>query len=435
MITPVHLIRTKRDGLPMTREELQRLVTGVVDGSLMDYQLSAWLMAAYLQGLSHQETVALTEAMLHSGDVLTLPSVTRPKVDKHSTGGVGDKITLCLVPMVAACGVAVPMIAGRGLGHTGGTLDKLEAIPGFSTRLSPKQFEAAVRRVGACIIGQTERLAPADRRMYAMRDVTGTVECIPLIVASILSKKLAAGIDGLVLDVKVGRGAFMRDLASARALAHALVRVGQAAGKRVSAILTSMDLPLGRMVGNALEVREAIDVLRGKGPADVTEITVALGVEMLLNAGVAPDRRSARTLLGNAVKSGEALTVFKNMLKAQGGNAAVVDQPELLPRAPYQVAVPAPRSGVVADIDPMAVGELAVEIGAGRLRLEDEVDPSVGIELCAPVGTAVRKGEKLAVLHVADRRASAAVKALQAAIVVRRSAAPALPLVIERIRR
>ena len=285
--SPVELIIAKRDGGTHAPAEIRAFIDAFVRGEVADYQMSAWLMATFLRGLDDVETVALTEAMLHSGDVLRLPSVELGKVDKHSTGGVGDKISICLAPLVAACGVAVPMISGRGLGHTGGTLDKLEAIPGYSVNIDAKKFERIVREVGVSMIGQTARLAPADKRIYALRDVTGTVECIPLIVASILSKKLAEGIDGLVLDVKVGRGAFMKDLASARALAKALVRVGTRAGKRVVALLTDMSVPIGTTIGNALETREAIEVLNDLGPPDTRELTLALGVEMLLLGGAA----------------------------------------------------------------------------------------------------------------------------------------------------
>src|SRR3954469_20674 len=281
-MNPVEFVRCKRDGREHPPQDVKAFIDAFVAGEVADYQASAWLMAAFLNGLSRKETLALTQAMLHSGSVLTLPSVKHVRVDKHSTGGVGDKISLCLAPLVAACGVAVPMISGRGLGHTGGTLDKLEAIPGFRVNLDAKRFERIVRDVGTCLIGQTETLAPADKRLYALRDVTATVECVPLIVASILSKKLAEGIDGLVLDVKCGSGAFMRDLKSARALAQALVSVGRGAGKRVSALITDMSAPIGRTIGNALETREAIDILQNGGPADTRALTLELAAEMLV---------------------------------------------------------------------------------------------------------------------------------------------------------
>jgi len=289
------MIRSKRDGHAHSAAEIDDFIEHFASGAVADYQMSAWLMAVFARGMSDGETVALTNAMLHSGKVLRLPSVKAVKVDKHSTGGVGDKISLCLAPLVAACGVAVPMISGRGLGHTGGTLDKLEAIPGYRVQLTPRRFERIVREVGVSMIGQSAELAPADRRIYALRDVTATVECIPLIVASILSKKLAEGIDGLVLDVKVGRGAFMKDLKSARALAQALVRVGTRAGKRVVALLTAMDSPIGRAIGNGLETREAIEILQNAGPADTRELTLTLGAEMLLLGKAERSLASART--------------------------------------------------------------------------------------------------------------------------------------------
>jgi pyrimidine-nucleoside phosphorylase len=300
----VELIRKKRDGHALSAAEIEAFIRDYLDDRIADYQMSAFLMAVFWRGLTPRETLALTRAMLHSGDVLGLTHVRAPKVDKHSTGGVGDKISLALGPLVAACGVAVPMIAGRGLGHTGGTLDKLEAIPGYDTQLDPRRFERVVSEVGVSIIGQTPGLAPADRRMYALRDVTGTVESIPLIVASILSKKLAAGLDGLVLDVKVGRGAFMPDLERARVLARALVAVARGAGLRISALLTRMDVPIGRAIGNALETREAIELLRDGGPGDTRELTLALGAEMLRLGGVARRAEAARQELETALTTG-----------------------------------------------------------------------------------------------------------------------------------
>jgi pyrimidine-nucleoside phosphorylase len=403
MLNPVELIVRKREGDALAPDEIRMLVEGFVDGSVPDYQMSAWLMACFFRGLSDTETEALTSTMLHSGRVLSLPSVRAPKVDKHSTGGVGDKISLCVAPLVAACGVAVPMISGRGLGHTGGTLDKLEAIPGYQVRLTTRRFERIVREVGVSMIGQTDVLAPADRRMYALRDVTGTVECIPLIVASILSKKLAEGIDGLVLDVKVGRGAFMKDLRSARALARALVRVGTRAGKRVSALLTSMDAPIGRSIGNALETAEAIEVLRGRGPTDTRELTLSLGTEMLLVSGRFVSARTARRELERALASGEALERFRRMVRAQGGDVRAVDDPTLLPRAKVRLPILAAASGVVGSIDAHELGLVAVVLGAGRTRADQAVDPGAGILLEVGVGARVERGQPLAVVHASRR--------------------------------
>ncbi|HWO13591.1 MAG TPA: thymidine phosphorylase, partial [Polyangiaceae bacterium] len=343
-LTPstVDCIIRKRDGAALAPADIQRLIAGFMRGEVADYQMSAWLMATYFSGMSLDETVALTDAMLGSGRRIEHARCALPKVDKHSTGGVGDKISLCLAPLVASCGVAVPMIAGRGLGHTGGTLDKLEAIPGYETRLSISKFQSIVRRVGVSIIGQTDELAPADRRIYALRDVTGTVPSVPLIVASILSKKLAEGLDALVMDVKVGSGAFMPGRREARALGRALVAVGARLGLPVRGLLTDMSNPIGNMIGNALETREAIEVLTGSGPADTVELTLALGAQMLAAAGraVRPDR--ARVALERALASGAAAERFARMVALHGGDARVVEQPWRLPRAPHRVPLPAP---------------------------------------------------------------------------------------------
>lgn len=433
----IELLRAKRDGKSHRPGEIASLVAGLSSGKVADYQMSAWLMAALLQGLSGRETVELTEAMRDSGDVLRLRSVRRPKVDKHSTGGVGDKVSLCLAPLVAAEGVAVPMISGRGLGHTGGTLDKLEAIPGFDVRLDAARFERIVRDVGVCMIGQTERLAPADRRMYALRDVTGTVESVPLIVASILSKKLAEGIDALVLDVKCGSGAFMKTPERARALARALTRVGRRAGLDVSACVTDMSAPLGLGIGNALETREAIDVLHGGGPPDTVALTLALGAEMLRLAGVERDVSRGRARIARARSSGRGAEVFARMVTAQGGDARVVEDPSRLPRARHVVPVTAPRSGHVAQIDPRALALVAVDLGAGRQRAEDAVDPRVGLELAVQRGATVQRGEPLCHVHARSRReAEAVVSRVRAAFSVRPrpGAPPAPPLILQRIR-
>jgi pyrimidine-nucleoside phosphorylase len=432
--TLVEILAAKRDGERLSTDEIGRLVRALMDGSLADYQMAAWLMAVFFRGLDEVETVALTEAMLHSGRVLDLSSVPGAKVDKHSTGGVGDKVSLCLAPLVAACGVPVPMVSGRGLGHTGGTLDKLEAIPGFRTDLTAARFAEVVRDVGTCMIGQTQEIAPADKRIYALRDVTATVECIPLIVASILSKKLAEGIDGLVLDVKVGRGAFMKDEARARELAGHLVRVGTRAGKKVVALLTSMDAPLGVEVGNASETREAIDVLRGGGPGDLVECTMALGAEMVVLGGRAGTLAEARTQLAQAVGSGAAARVFERMIEAQGGDPRVVSEPTRLAIAPVTVPVKATRSGVVAGVDALAIGLAGVAMGAGRARADATIDPAVGISVDAKPGTAVSAGDVLARLHV--RRASDAdgvAERVAGAFAIGEAAPASLPLVRGRL--
>ena len=400
---PVEMIRSKRDGEAHSAADIGRFIAEFSAGVVADYQMSAWLMAAFQRGLDDRETAALTDAMLHSGKVLSLPSVKAVKVDKHSTGGVGDKISICLAPLVAACGVAVPMISGRGLGHTGGTLDKLEAIPGYRVQLDAKRFERIVREVGVSMIGQSAELAPADRRIYALRDVTATVECIPLIVASILSKKLAEGIDGLVLDVKVGQGAFMKDARSARALARALVRVGRSAGKRVVALLTDMSAPIGRTIGNGLETREAIEVLRGAGPADTRELTLLLGAEMLVLGKAERGLDGARARLERALADGSAYECFARMVAAHGGDVRVLEHPERLVRAKVRLAVRAPRSGYVATCDAYALGMVGVALGAGRTRAEQAVDAHAGLELSVQRGERVTRGAPLAVIHARSR--------------------------------
>jgi pyrimidine-nucleoside phosphorylase len=396
--SPVETIRKKRDGERLSAGEIREFMQAYMDGRVADYQVSAWLMASLLAGLDESETQTLTRVMLESGERLRFRSVRAPKIDKHSTGGVGDKITLCLAPLVAACGIATPMIAGRGLGHTGGTLDKLEAIPGYRVRLGARRFESVLRTVGASVIGQSAAIAPLDRRLYALRDVTGTVESIPLIVASILSKKLATGSDGLVLDVKAGRGAFMRDLGSARELARALVRTARRAGLPTNALITDMSEPIGLTIGNALEVREAIDVLHDRGPADTRELTLALGTEMLVLGGRAKTRAIARELLERALADGSAFERFLRMVRAHGGDLRTIENPKRLPKARVRRAIRAKRSGVLASADPLELGLVAVALGAGRMRADDAVDPGAGIELCRAVGERVDRGEPIAFL-------------------------------------
>jgi pyrimidine-nucleoside phosphorylase len=428
----VELIAAKRDGATLAPEEIGQLVSGLMSGEVADYQMSAFLMAALLRGLDDGEAVALTQAMLHSGRVLDLSAVPGTKVDKHSTGGVGDKVSICLAPLVAACGVPVPMVSGRGLGHTGGTLDKLEAIPGFRVDLDTEEFTRIVASVGTCMIGQTKDIAPADKRIYALRDVTATVECIPLIVASILSKKLAEGIDALVLDVKVGSGAFMKDLERARALARALVRVGTGAGKRVVALLTDMEAPLGVAVGNAIETREAIEVLHGRGPADLVECTMALGAEMLVLGGVAKDATEGRTKLAEAVRSGAGARTMERMIEAQHGDARVVAEPGRLEVAPHTVPILAERDGFVARADALAIGRAAVAMGAGRARAEDRVDHAVGMEIRAKPGDAVKRGDALATLHVRGPMPDIEAR-VRAAFSIEDAKPEPRPLVLERV--
>ncbi len=398
--TVPELIARKRDGGALSEAEIQSVVTGFVRGDVADYQMSALAMAVYFKGMTAEETTVLTLAMRDSGRVVDTKSVRARKVDKHSTGGVGDKVSLCLAPLVAACGVAVPMVSGRGLGHTGGTLDKLESIPGFSVSMSVDAFVQQVKDIGCALIGQTDDIAPADKKLYALRDVTATVESIPLITASILSKKLAEGIDGLVLDVKVGRGAFMKTEADARALAQSLVRVGALAGKEVTAFLTSMEAPLGRTIGNALEAREAIEVLHGKGPADLREITLVLGAEMLLMGRVAKNDRDARRKLEAAIQDRSGVRVLRQIVDAQGGDPRCVEDPSRIPRSARVVQVLATKRGVVQKIDALALGQLGVAMGAGRTRVDQAVDPLVGIVMHRQVGEKIAIGEPICELHL-----------------------------------
>ena len=413
----VDLLRCVRDGAEVSGADLRAFVQGISSGSIPDYQASAFLMAVYQRGLSPDSITALTLAMRDSGQVIDLRHVPGIKVDKHSTGGVGDKISLPLAPLVAACGVPVPMVSGRGLGHTGGTLDKLQSIPGFRIDFGIERFRDTVRRVGVCLMGQTGDLAPADKKLYALRDVTATVESIPLITASILAKKLAEGIDALVLDVKVGRGAFMKDLASARQLAESLVRVGQGAGLRMRALLTRMEEPLGSTIGNALEVRESIAILRGHGPADTTDLTLALAAEMLHLGGVAPSVAAARAQAEAALRDGRALAKFAEVIEAHEGNPRVIDDPSLLPQAPQRSEICAARSGRVQSMDSFALGMVAMRLGAGRERAEDTVDPAVGIELLCAVGDSVQAGQAMARVHHRGD-ASAAVQQVEQAMVL-----------------
>jgi len=431
---PQHIIARKRDGQALTREEIAEFVRGATDGSWADYQLSAMLMAIVWRGMTAQETAHYTEAMMRSGVVADLSAIQQPKADKHSTGGVGDKVSLHLAPMIAACGVVVPMISGRGLGHTGGTLDKLESIPGFRVDLSLEGYRAQLAKIGLALIGQTADLAPADKKLYALRDVTATVESIPLICGSILSKKLAEGIDVLVLDVKFGRGAFMKDPAKARELAQALVSVATAMGKPTRAVLTAMDEPLGRTVGNALEVAESIECLRGKGPADLMEVTFALGEQMLLLAKTAATKQEARAKLAGSIASGAALGKFREMVAAQGGDTRVVDEPMRLPQAKFQVALVAPRAGFVTEVDAMGVALAALRLGAGRAKATDSVDHAVGLSGLVKVGERVEAGAALAVMHANNEGALAEVKGmLERAVVVGERAPEVTARLVEEI--
>jgi pyrimidine-nucleoside phosphorylase len=395
----VDIIRKKRDGLALRPDEIDAFVRGVTAGTWPDYQASALLMAIWLRGMTADETACLTRAMVHSGAQLDLSDLPGPKVDKHSTGGVGDKTSLVVAPLAAACGVVVPMMSGRGLGHSGGTLDKLEAIPGFRVDLTLHEFRAALRKVGCALIGQTQEIAPADKLLYALRDVTATVESIPLITASILSKKVAEGIAALELDVKCGRGAFMKSRADARALAEALVATGTRNGVRTEAIITAMDVPLGRAVGNALEVRECLATLRGEGPKDLEQLSVTLAARMLVLGALAPDLAAAETTIRDALDSGRGLEKFRAIIAQQGGNPAVVDEPARLPSAPRQVVVRSDRAGYVTDIHAEVVGRATMLLGAGRNRVDDRIDPAVGAVILAHRGEHVRAGDGLAEVH------------------------------------
>jgi len=412
------LIKKKRDRGTLSRDEILALVDGYVDGSVADYQMSAFAMAVFFNGLSGDELAALTHAMLHSGDVLTLDDTPGIKVDKHSTGGVGDKISLPLAPAVAACGVPVPMISGRGLGHTGGTLDKLESIPGFRVDLTVDDYRRLVRTVGCCLIGQTARLAPADKKLYALRDVTATVDCIPLITSSILSKKLAEGIDALVLDVKFGSGAFMKRHADAETLARTMVDIATRMGKRCVARLTNMDQPLGVMVGNALEVQESLDVLEGKGPRDIRALTVELGAEMLVLGGVAKTLDDGRGQIAATLDDGRAMKKFAEIIAAQGGDARVTTDRSRLPHAPKKQDVAAPRDGVVSAVDAEKVGVASMLLGGGRARSADAIDPRVGLAVHARIGDRVQKGQALFTLHHDDKGRDDAARMLVEAVTI-----------------
>lgn len=393
------IIAKKRDGSSLSRDEIEVFVNGAATGAIPDYQLAALLMALVIRGMTATETADLTDAMVRSGRRLDLSVYPEPAVDKHSTGGVGDKTSLIVAPLAAACGALVPMMSGRGLGHTGGTLDKLEAIPGFRVNLSVDELMDAVRVVRCAIVGQTAEIVPADRQLYALRDVTATVESVPLITASILSKKIAEGIGALVLDVKCGRGAFMATFEQARLLADSLVTVGTAAGLRTEAVITAMDWPLGRTVGNALEIVESLETLKGSGPPDLVGLCLHLTARLLALAGIAASLDEGEQRARRALASGDGLERFRRMIEQQGGDPRVVDDYQRLPMAPRRHIVAAPRSGVVAALDAGLIGRAVVMLGAGRSRTGDEVDPAVGATIAARVGLRVRAGDPVVVLH------------------------------------
>jgi len=406
----VDIIAKKRDGLALTSEEIAFFVEGLTTGAIPDYQVAAWAMAVLLRGMTEQETVDLTLAMVRSGKTLDLSSVASWVVDKHSTGGVGDKTTLMVAPWVASLGLPVAKMSGRGLSFSGGTLDKLESIPGFEVNLSTERFLENVRRYGIALTGQTVDLAPADGKLYALRDVTATVPSLPLIASSIMSKKIAGGANAIVLDVKVGRGAFMETLDQARALAQLMLRIGHNVGRRVTAVLSDMSQPLGLAVGNALEVREAVEALRGAGPADFVEHCRVVAGEMLLLGGLATDPAEARAKLQRALEDGRALAKFAAWVQAQGGDPRIVEDPSLLPQAPVVETVAAPRSGYIAALDAREVGLTAVDLGAGRVRKGDPIDHAVGIVLAAKVGARVEAGQPLFTLHARTEASAAAAR-------------------------
>jgi pyrimidine-nucleoside phosphorylase len=415
----VDLIRRKRDAAELLPEEIRYLIDGYTRGDIPDYQMSAWLMAAYLRGLNGAETAALTEAMLYSGKVLDFSDVPGRKVDKHSTGGVGDKTSLIIAPIVAAAGVRVPMISGRGLGHTGGTLDKLESIPGFSVNLSLAEFRRALETVGCALIGQTAEIAPADKKMYALRDVTGTVESRSLICASIMSKKLAEGIDALVLDVKVGSGAFLKTEADATLLAELMVETGRRMGKQVVALLTDMDQPLGRMAGNAMEVQESIEVLAGAGPADLRELCLVLAAWMLFLGERVKSVEEGKGVAAELIASGRAREKFREIVRQQGGDARVVDDPTLLKPAAHALDIVAATDGYVGATQCEQLGVAVVVLGGGREKKEDSVDPAVGLVFHKRIGDRVVRGEPLCTLHYnSDARLEEARRLVETAYII-----------------
>ena len=420
MSSIIDMILKKKEGLPLSHEEIRSFALGAANGSIPDYQLSALLMAICFSGMNTDETTNLTLEMMHSGKVMDLSGINGICVDKHSTGGVGDTTTLILVPLVAACGVKVAKISGRGLGHTGGTLDKLESIPGCSIEEDEKTFFSQVNRIGCAVIGQTEELCPADKALYALRDVTGTVDSIPLIASSILSKKLASGAGAIVLDVKTGNGALMRTMDKSLALARLMVSIGKKAGKPVYALITGMDQPLGTHIGNALEVKEAIDVLAGRTKGDLLEVSLQLGARMLMAAGAAANAKEGKDKLLKALENGSGLRKFQEMITAQGGDPGVCENVRRLPQAQYHIPVKAEKSGWISEIDTTGLGYCAQRIGAGRVKKSDKIDPAVGIVMLKRLGDQVQAGEPLAELHVNEPSPEEAEAAVLKAVTVSR---------------
>jgi len=432
----VEIIRKKRDGGVLTRDEIAFWISGTVSGSVPDYQVSALLMALFFRGMSDEETSVLTDVMAHSGSMFTPGDLGGYTVDKHSTGGVGDKTTLVLIPLLAAAGLKVGKLSGRALGHTGGTIDKLESIPGFRADLSRDRFLDLVRRTGLALADHTADMVPADRILYELRDVTATVDSLPLIVASIMSKKIAGGAQAIVIDVKTGAGAFLPKLEDSRRLARALVAIGERLGRKIAAVITDMSQPLGRMVGNSIEVREAIDTLKGAGPEDLATLCCELGAELLVFAGKVPTRPAAVAELRRLLKDGSALAKFRELIKNQGGKAEVLDRPDLLPAATKRSDVLAGEAGTVRRLDALLVGRGANALGAGRTTKEDTIDPAVGVELVRKIGERVEKNGVLAILHVNDETHVAKARRLvESAYEIDPSGAPCAPppLIVERI--
>jgi len=431
-MVPQWVIEKKRDGQALSPDEIRAFITAYTREEIPDYQMAALAMAIFFRGMTFDEVAVLTDTMMRSGELVDTTSIPQPKADKHSTGGIGDKVSLILAPLAACCGVAVPMLSGRGLGITGGTLDKLEAIPGYRTNLTTSEFLAVIARCGCSITGQTPTLAPADRKLYALRDVTGTVPSIPLISASIMSKKLAEGADALVLDVKWGRGAFMKTLDQARELARTMVEIGARMGRGMTALLTDMNQPLGRTAGNALEVLETIDTLQGRGPADLVDITLECTAHMLTLTKQAPDHAHAMATVRRELDSGRAWQRFLQMVELQGGDPRALEHPERLPSADIRRDLPAPHAGVVTMVDADAIGRACVVLGAGRVRVEDRIDPAVGVSALVKIGDTVERGQPLMVMHAnRDNKLEEALALANGAVCIGDRPATPLPLIAE----
>ena len=433
MVIPYQLIRRKRDGQELSQEESSAFFAAYAAGALPDYQMSAFLMAVHFRGLTRHELAALVEQIIRSGLTLDFSHLSGAKIDKHSTGGVGDKVSIVLAPLVASLGVRVPMMSGRGLGHTGGTVDKLESIPGFRTELTLDEFQRQMADIGCALITQTAEITPLDKKLYALRDVTGTVESIPLIASSIMSKKIAEGVDGLLLDVKRGSGAFLPELSDALELARTMIGIGQAYGRNVVALVTAMDRPLGYAIGNALEIEESIFTLRGEGPADLRELTIIQAVEMLRLARGSADAQDRATVEA-ALDDGRALDMLRRVIEAQDGNPAVVDDPALLPQAPVEHIVESPKDGTVEAMDVRSIGDAAVQLGAGRAALDSTIDPAVGFHITVKPGMRVSRGQPIATIFAhSEQAALQSERALLDAIRIGDGQAAPLPLVSHRI--